>query len=92
MAFETPFGRFRFLRLPYGIKTASTVFQKILFLNIQQRRRLNKVFELTREHNNKFNLKKCKLSVKEVTYLNYKFNKEGWRENKSNKGHTNTKK
>ena len=27
--FNTPFGRYRFTRLPFGIKSASEVFQKI---------------------------------------------------------------
>jgi transposase InsO family protein len=30
MTFNTPFGRFRFLRVPFGISSASEVFQKIL--------------------------------------------------------------
>lgn len=95
--FSTPFGRFRFLRMPFGIKTASEVFQERFknIFNIQGVQvyiddilvwgkdqnehdiRLKKVFELAKENNIKFNLKKCRFSVNEIKYLGYIFSREG---------------
>lgn len=95
--FGTPFGRYKFLRMPYGIKIASEVFQQkfkeifnlegveiyiddILIHGKTQEEhdeRLEKVFQIARKYNIKFNKKKCSFSKGEVNYLGYKFSSKG---------------
>ncbi|KAF2902106.1 hypothetical protein ILUMI_04094 [Ignelater luminosus] len=95
--FATPFGRYRFLRMPFGIKVASEVFQDY-FQNIfdipgveiyiddisihaknkaEHDKILKKVFQIAKQHNVKFNLKKCKFGLVEVKYLGHKLNSSG---------------
>lgn len=96
-AFATPHGRYKFLCLPFGIKTGSEIFQ-LNFKNIltidnvqiyiddilvhgktklEHDTALNKVFEIARKNNVKFNLKKSKFSLNKVNYVGYRFSNTG---------------
>ena len=96
--FNTPFGRYKYLRLPMGIKSSSDVFQRKMieaFGDIdgvevvvddilihgstieQHNDRLKKVLQRAREIDLKFNSKKCKIAVPEVTYVGHKLSREG---------------
>lgn len=98
--FATPFGRFQFLRLPFGINCASEVFHakvRQLLEDLEgvenyiddiiiwgptkeiHDQRLKKLLDRAREINLKFNKNKCKICVKEVTYLGHVFDANGMR-------------
>lgn len=96
--FATPFGRYQFLRLPYGICSAPEVFQEKMFeifgsvegccfyiddLLIygnsveQHNERLEKILNIAKESNLKFNSEKCKFLVSEVKYMGHIITSEG---------------
>nr|XP_049707055.1 uncharacterized protein K02A2.6-like [Helicoverpa armigera] len=98
--FISPFGRYQFLRLPFGINCASEVFHgKIRQLledlegvdsfiddiivwgkdKEEHDRRLDALLNRAREINLKFNKAKCKIGVREVTYLGHIFDRNGMR-------------
>lgn len=98
--FATPFGRYQFLRLPFGINCASEVFHSKMrqlledlegtdsFVDdivvwgrtrVEHDKRLIALLERARQINLKFNKKKCKLGVQEVTYLGHVFDANGMR-------------
>lgn len=96
--FNTPWGRYRFLRLPYGISSASEVFMKRLreiFDTVEgigmyvddilvysktleeHKVKLNKLFQVARENNVKFNKDKCKFCVDSVKYMGFNLSSKG---------------
>ncbi|XP_060810750.1 uncharacterized protein K02A2.6-like [Amyelois transitella] len=98
--FATPFGRYQFLRLPFGISCASEVFHSKMRQLLEglegvdnfvddiicwgkdrqeHDRRLDNLLKRAREINLKFNKDKCKIAVKQVTYLGHVFDAEGMR-------------
>ncbi|CAB4032778.1 Hypothetical predicted protein [Paramuricea clavata] len=77
-AFNTPFGRYKFNRIPFGICSALDVAQKMVddeFSDIPGANTedhdiaLEKVLHRARERNIKFNKKKIQLRVTEMKYL-----------------------
>ncbi|XP_026326150.1 uncharacterized protein LOC113234842 [Hyposmocoma kahamanoa] len=98
--FATPFGRYQFLRLPFGINCASEVFhgkmRQLLedldgvdnFIDdiivwgktrSEHDERLGMLLERARTINLKFNKAKCRIGLKEVTYLGHIFDANGMR-------------
>ncbi len=96
--FNTPFGQYLFKRLPFGIKSAPEIYQRVmeeLFDDIElceviaddlmvwgrdneeHDQRLRKVLDRAREVQLKLNKKKCKIRVKEVSYIGHIFTDEG---------------
>ena len=96
--FNTPFGQYLFKRLPFGIKSAPEIYQRVmeeLFDDIElceviaddlmvwgrdneeHDQRLRKVLDRAREVQLKLNKKKCKIRVKEVSYIGHMFTDEG---------------
>ena len=88
--FQTPFGRYRFLRLrmPYGITSGSEVFQKAMEIVVddiliwggtekEHDENLKKVMDRTREVNLKLNKKKCKIKVPSVSYVGHVLTRDG---------------
>ncbi|UYV66194.1 K02A2.6-like [Cordylochernes scorpioides] len=79
--FWTPFGRYKFLRMPFGLKTASEEYQRRLYEIFQgdsyeealkdHDRNLENLFKTARQANLKFNINKVKLRLKEVKYLGH---------------------
>ncbi|UYV84124.1 K02A2.6-like [Cordylochernes scorpioides] len=79
--FWTPFGRYKFLRMPFGLKTASEEYQRRLYEIFQgdsyeealkdHDRNLENLFKKARQANLKFNINKVKLRLKEVKYLGH---------------------
>lgn len=98
--FATPFGRYQFLRLPFGINCASEVFHSKMrqlledldgvdnFIDdiivwgktrSEHDERLGMLLERARTINLKFNKAKCRIGLKEVTYLGHIFDANGMR-------------
>jgi hypothetical protein len=89
--FNTPYGRYQYLRLPYGLNCSSEIFHaniKQLLENLdgvdpagkkklEHDARLEALLKRSREIILKFNKEKCKICVDEVTYLGHVFNKDG---------------
>lgn len=96
--FNTPYGRFKFLRLPYGLCSASEVFQqkmKQIFEGFEgvevyiddliiwgsskseHDLRLRRVLEKMTQENIKLNKNKCRICIKEISYLGFKFTENG---------------
>lgn len=91
-AFSSPYGNYRFLRMPMGIKSAPEIFMRknyeifgdieglliyfddfIIFADTEEEhdRILKKVFQRAREHNIRFNKRKCKFRLNEVKFLGH---------------------
>ena len=97
LTFNTPWGRYRFTRLPFGIASAPEIYQREmdrLFAGIpveiivddflihgdDQRdidQKLKQVLDRSREVGLKFNPKKLKLRVPEVSYVGHLFSADG---------------
>ena len=91
--FNTPFGRYRFTKLPFGIKSAPGVFQNCmseLFAAVdgvkvivdekdddEHDARLKQVLDRAREVNLKFNAKKSRIRQEEVPYVGHVLSKDG---------------
>lgn len=96
--FNTPFGRYRFLRLPYGLKCSSDIFQERMTNLLEglegiavyiddiicwgkdvneHNERLKKLLNRLREQNVKLNKNKCKIAIKELSYLGHKLSAKG---------------
>ena len=102
--FWTPFGRYRYLRMPFGISSAPEEFQRRMHATLQglpgveviaddilvfgsgatdeecQRNHdanLDRLLQRAREKNLKFNKKKLRLCLPEVTYMEHRLTKEG---------------
>ena len=88
--FNTPFGRYRFLRLPFGIKSAPEVLEDIdgaeaivddilvWGRDIQEHdARLKRVLDRVQDVNLKLNQKKCQIRKKEITYVGHLLAKDG---------------
>ena len=87
--FNTPYGRYRFTRLPFGIKSAPDVFQHCmseLFEDVEGVKaiedddehdaRLKQVLNRAREFNLKLNAKKCLIRQEEIPYVGHVLTKE----------------
>ena len=87
--FNTPYGRYRFTRLPFGIKSAPEVFQHCmseLFEDVEGVKaiedddehdaRLKQVLNRAREFNLKLNAKKCRIRQEEIPYVGHVLTKE----------------
>ncbi|KAL4008088.1 hypothetical protein ACER0C_001940 [Sarotherodon galilaeus] len=89
--FNTPFGRYRFLRLPFGINSAPEVFHRTvrqLFegidgTKVQHDDRLRQVLERARAKNFKLNKDKCKVGLEEIKYLGHIFSADGLKPDQS---------
>ena len=97
LTFNTPWGRYRFTRLPFGIAPAPDIYQREmdrLFAGIpveiivddflihgdDQRgidQKLRRVLDKSREVRLKFNPKKVKLRVPEISYVGHLLSSEG---------------
>ncbi|XP_032230541.2 uncharacterized protein K02A2.6-like [Nematostella vectensis] len=97
LTFNTPWGRYRFTRLPFGISSAPEIYQREmdrLFAGVAVEiivddflihgkdisdvdRKMIAVLERSREVGLKFNPKKIKLRVPEVSYVGHVFTSEG---------------
>ena len=76
--FNTLFGRYRFSRLPFGIKSAPEVFQNCMSDLLiwgkdddKHDARLKQVLDRAREVNLKFNAKKCRIRQEDVPYVGH---------------------
>ncbi|CAB4010839.1 Hypothetical predicted protein [Paramuricea clavata] len=65
--FNTPFGRYRFQRLPFSIKSAPEVDQRVM----------EELFDDIEGCEPKLNKKKCKIRVREVSYIGHTLTSEG---------------
>ena len=97
LTFNTPWGRYRFTRLPFGISPAPELYQREmdrLFAGVpveiivddflvhgkdqsEVDEKMRRVLERSREVGLKFNPKKVKLRVPEVSYVGHLFSAEG---------------
>ena len=97
LTFNTPWGRYRFTRLPFGISSAPEIYQREMdklfegvpveiivddFLihgkdQTDADQKLRRVLDRSREVGLKFNPKKVKLRVPEVSYVGHVFSAEG---------------
>lgn len=84
--FSTPFGCFKFLRLPFGLTSAPEKFQELTskhFIMIagstkeEHDATLKKVLKEARENNIKFNPKKVQFMKRKVEFLGFVFGSEG---------------
>ncbi|CAC5413783.1 unnamed protein product [Mytilus coruscus] len=72
-AFNAPFGRFKFLRLPFG-----SVPQSLWGCTKEEHdKRLKEVLERIRTANLKLRRDKCEIGISEVTYFGYRYTREG---------------
>ena len=68
--FATPYGRFRCIRMPFGLKVSSEIFQK----------KFNEAFlKRCREKEISLNLSKSLIRLQEMTFSDHKFTTEGLR-------------
>ena len=93
LTFNTPWGRYRFTRLPFGISSAPEIYQREMdklfegvpvgdFLihgkdQTDANQTLRRILDRSREVGLKFNQKKVKLRVPEVIYVGHEFSVEG---------------
>ena len=97
LTFNTPWGRYRFTRLPFGISPAPELYQREmdrLFAGVpveiivddflvhgkdqsEVDEKMRRVLDRSREVGLKFNPKKVKLRVPEVSYVGHLFSAEG---------------
>ncbi|KAI5751993.1 hypothetical protein M8J77_012766 [Diaphorina citri] len=96
--FATPFGRYRYLRLPFGLNVSSEVFQNtissifenedgvepyiddiIIFGKTKEEHdgKLEKVLEIARVNNIRFNPEKCIFNVSKVKFLGHVIDENG---------------
>ena len=91
--FNSPFGRYKFKRLPFGISSAQDVFQAVMsemFKDIEgvevvvddlliwaETERLRKVLERARQRNLKLNEAKSQIKLDEIHYIGHILNKDG---------------
>ena len=91
--FNTPFSRYRFKRLPFGLCSAQDVFQDVMseiFVEIivddlliwgknqqQHDERLKQVLERARQKNLKLNKEKSQIALDEISYIGHILGKEG---------------
>lgn len=89
--FNTPFGRYRFTRLPFGIKSAPEVFQNVISQMVSvidgaeslktswcgDPIRLKKILEKAEKYNHKLSAEKCEFRKSEVTYVGHRFTAKG---------------
>ena len=73
--FNTPIGRYRWLRLPFGIKSALEIYQRFMDILIagktpeEHDRIMRKVVERATEWNFKHNFDNCQVKQPRVTYI-----------------------
>ena len=102
--FWTPFGRYRYLRMPFGISSAPEEFQRRMHSVLQglpgvavivddilvygagtteeesqkdHDKNLQQLLQRARDKNLKFNKRKLRLCLSEVTYMGHRLTKEG---------------
>jgi hypothetical protein len=96
--FNTPFGRYRWLRMPYGLASASEVFHRRMVECLRDLEgvevfiddiavwgktkkdhddRLSRVLDRCRASGIHLNRKKCRICVKEATYLGHVLSADG---------------
>ena len=82
--FNTPYGRYRFTRLPFGMKmlkvSVKAIADDILISgkdDDEHDARLKQELNRAREVNLKFNAKKCRIRQQEVPYVGHGLSKEG---------------
>ncbi|CAI6377494.1 unnamed protein product [Macrosiphum euphorbiae] len=82
--FITPFGRYRFKRLPFGIKIAPEVFHKTFTKSKEEHDDiLRKVLDKALSVGIKFNREKSQIAVNEVKFLGHIFSVKGIQIDKS---------
>ncbi|KAF0764619.1 Uncharacterized protein FWK35_00011318, partial [Aphis craccivora] len=75
-------GRYRFLRMPFGISSAPEIFHKKFKqtfegLDEEHDERLRKVLQRASERNVKFNKSKCKFNISKVNFLGHEITNAG---------------
>lgn len=84
--FNTPYGRYCFQRMPFGICSAPEVFHKTILWGStleQHNERLIKVLQRVQKYQLKLNRAKCQFGVKEITFLGDKLSPAGVEPDKS---------
>ncbi len=94
--FNTPFGRYSFLRMPFGISSAPEVFHRAMEHIIegiecvlwgstieQHNKRLMDVLQRVQKYGLKLNKDKCQFGAKEITFLGDKLSEGGVEPDKS---------
>ncbi|GBP20017.1 Retrovirus-related Pol polyprotein from transposon 17.6 [Eumeta japonica] len=76
-AFVTPFGTFRFKRMPFGLRNAPATFQRLIDSFEQHLIDLRAVFDRLREFNLHANRPKCVFAKETVKYLGHIITPQG---------------
>ncbi|KAL9971967.1 hypothetical protein ACROYT_G018198 [Oculina patagonica] len=77
LTFNTPFGRYQYLRMPFGINSAPEIFQKRMTQDFEDLSGVKTIAERSRKVGLKLNRSKMKILTAEVPYIGHVLTSNG---------------